>query len=201
MFAKLKGVALAAVAAGAMMAAPAQADYLFSGAGASGNLFPGVEPWSFNFNTSGGINNWGSPGVGAGTTTYSHDAPAFGFDITFEGGGTILPGSIEIGNSAGCQGSTSGGTTFCTIGPQNIWIATQVGPSSIAFRAQDDSFDLVEGQPYFVNIMFEGETPTSFTGRWVTTFSPDPVTVPEPGSLALFGTALAFVLARRRRPA
>jgi hypothetical protein len=204
MFARLKALALAAAVAGAFLVAPAHADYVFSGSGTSGNLFPGVEPWVFN--ADGGAaagspgNNWGSPGVNEGITAYSHADAAFGFDITFTGGGTILPGSVTIGNNAGCGGGTSGGTTFCTISPTNIWIATQTGASSLAFRAQDPSFFLTTGQSYFVNIFFAGETPTSFTGRWLTDFTPTPVPVPEPASMALFGAGLLGLgLARRRR--
>lgn len=63
-------------------------------------------------------------------------------DITFTGGGIITPGSIDIGNGAACAGDTSGGTTFCTISPTNIWIAFQTGPDSVDFRAQNASFDI-----------------------------------------------------------
>ena len=197
MRARLTALAVATMVVGSLAAMPAQADYLFSGAGGSGNLFPGVEPWSFNFT---GSPNWGSPGVGAGTTLYSHLDAAYGFDISFTGGGTIMPGSIEIGNGASCDGNLEGGTTFCTLGPENIWIATQTGPSSIAFRAQSESFDIVQGQSYFVNVLFADDiTPTGFEGRWLTDFSPT-VDTPEPASMALLGLGLAGLgVVRRRR--
>ena len=195
MFQELKALAVAAVVAGAMVASPAQADYVFSGSGLTGNLFPGAEPWEFNAH---GSNSWGSPGVGNGTTPYSHPLAAYGFDISFTGGGTIVPEEVTIGNGAACTGGPSGGTTFCTISPTDIWIATITGPSSIAFRAQDSNFFISQGQDYFVNIMLTGGTPTSFEGRWLTEFTPS---VPEPASMALFGVALAGIAAARRRRA
>ncbi|HSV55158.1 MAG TPA: PEP-CTERM sorting domain-containing protein [Burkholderiaceae bacterium] len=194
--------ALAAIAF-AVCAAPAQADYVFSGAGMSGNLAPGVESWSFNFDGGAAAgspgNNWGSPGVGAGLRPYSRAEAAYGFDITFVGGSGFLAGSVATGNGAACAGSTFGGTTFCTISDTNIWIATVVDANTIAFRAQDESFVLETGQNYFVNIFFAGATPTSFSGRWLTEFSPDPGTVPEPGTLALLGLAAAALALTRRK--
>jgi hypothetical protein len=169
----LAGAALLGVVAG--ITQTARADFTFSGSGTSGN-FTGQasEPFFVNFSGSPqpGQNNWGSPGVGAGTTPYKEGQAAFGMDLTFVGAGPIDPGSITIGNGAGCAGSTSGGTTFCTISPTDIWIATLVGPDSIDFRAQNASFFLTPGQDYFVNVFFDGNAPTSFTGVWLTQFSP-----------------------------
>jgi hypothetical protein len=101
--------------------------------------------------------------------------------ITFNGA-TINADSITVGNNAGCARTTSGGTTFCTIASTNVWEAFLTAPDTIEFRAQEASFFLTQGQDYFVNIFFEGTRPTSFTGRWLTEFSPNPnpVDVPEP---------------------
>jgi hypothetical protein len=174
----LGGAAVLGLALGA--APTAHADYMFSGSGTSGN-FTGQasEPFFVNFSGSPqpGQNNWGSPGVGAGITPYLEGQAAFGMDLTFVGAGPIDPGSITIGNGAGCAGSTAGGTTFCTISPTDIWIATLVGPDSIDFRAQNASFFLTPGQHYFVNVFFDGNAPTSFTGVWLTEFTPS---VPGP---------------------
>ena len=190
------------------IAAPACADYAFVGAGNSGTLSSASETWAFNVDgglaVNGLANNWGSPGVGAGTATYTNTDAAFGFDISFVGGSGFLYGSIATGNSANCAGSTSGGTTFCTIGPINIWTATQIDNYTVAFRAQDAAFSLNNGQSYFVNIFFAGDTPGSFSGNWVTTFAaPLPgsaSSVPEPSTLVLLGLALAGFATIRRKP-
>lgn len=186
--------------------------YAFSGSGSAGSLDGTSESWSFNYDggaaKTGFLDNWGSPGVGAGTTTYSQAHSAYGMSITFDGG-AINANSIGIGNGKACAGSTAGGTTFCTIGsPSDIWEAFLTTPDTIEFRAQDPSSFLSQGQSYFVNIFFDGAAPISFTGRWLTEFAPDPgtapVSVPEPGVIAMFGTGLfglglMLMLRRRRR--
>jgi hypothetical protein len=169
----LAGAALLGVVAG--ITQTARADFLFSGSGSSGN-FTGQASEPFNVNFL-GQNNWGSPGVGAGVTPYLEAQAAFGMDLTFHGAGPISAQSIIIGNGAACEGGPIGGTTFCTISPVDIWIATQTGPDSIAFRAQDPTFFLNPGQNYFVNVFFTEGAPTSFDGVWLTEFSP---TVPGP---------------------
>jgi hypothetical protein len=129
---------------------------------------------------------------------------AFGFDIAFTGGGTVDAASINIGNGAACHGSSAGGTTFCnaSTNPNDIWQAFLVGPDTIDFLAQNATFDLATDEDYFVNVFFDGTTPTGFAGAWLTSFSPNPT--PLPAALPLFATglgALGLLGWRRKRKA
>ncbi len=198
------GLAMAAAAALAFGSGEARANYAFSGSGSSGTLVSSGETWSFNYDggaaTTGYLNDWGSPGVGAGLATYGESQDAFGMTLTFTGGSTIDAASITTGNGAACLGSTGGGTTFCNTSgfPPDIWVATKTGPDSISFEAQNANFFLASGDSYFVNVFFDGATPTGFSGEWQTSFQP---TVPEPATFALLGTALLGLGAIRRRRA
>ena len=178
----------------------AYADYSFAGTGSSGILVSPSETWAFNadFPFGGTQSDWGSPGVDLGTTAYGEAQAAFGMVVNFTGGGPIDVASVALGNGSACAGTTTGGTTFCTVTPTDIWQAFVTGPDSIEFLAQDPSFFLSAGQLYFVNVFFDGATPTGFTGSWLTTFTPTPS--PEPGTLVLLGSSvLAFIGFARRR--
>lgn len=192
----------AAAASLVSMTSTAQAQIAFSGSGSSGTLAAPSEGWSFNYATSGGVNNWGSPGVGAGTDIYGQAVAAYGMDLTFTGGGTINLASVLTGNGAGCTGSTGGGTTFCAYNGStySIWEAAITGPSSISFRAQNPAFFLNPGRNYFVNVFFDGATPTGFTGSWITSFQPSAVPEPSTWAMMLLGFgAVGFALRRRKR--
>lgn len=182
------------------VAGPAKADYAFSGSGSSGYLNPTTSTEIWHIPAYSGSEGWGSPGISYGTTAYTQSQAAYGMDITFTGGGEITPGSVSIGNAAGCAGTSTGGTTFCTISATDIWEAFQTGPDTIQFLAQNPSYYLSTGQDYFVNVLFSGGSPTGFTGKWLTSFSPTPT--PEPASLLVFASALVglgVVTCRRKR--
>ncbi|MEO8746113.1 MAG: PEP-CTERM sorting domain-containing protein [Rhodanobacter sp.] len=190
----------------ALGAAPAaHANYYFSGNGSSGYLNGLSEPWSLNYDGAPVLNDWGSPGVNANTTAYSRPMPAFGMSLTFTydtgGFASINAASVAIGNTSSC-GFTTGGTTFCTYPSNAIWQASLTTPGTIEFLAQDPGFYLSEGDTYFVNVFFDGYTPTVFTGSWLTAYAGPPTSVPEPGSIAMFGFGLfglGLILRRRKR--
>ena len=50
---------------------------------------------------------------------------------------------------------------------------------------------MTTGEYYFVNIFFDGATPTGFTGAWLTEFSPTPT--PLPGALPLLASGLGVM--------
>jgi hypothetical protein len=193
------------VATALMSVAASAGTITLSGTGASGVLSAPSETWVFNADggasVTGYLNDWGSPGVDLGTVPSDESVDLFGLQMTFLGGSSpIDAASITTGNGAACEGTTTGGTTFCTINPTDIWVATQVGPDSIDFLAQSASYYLTPGQQYFVNIFFDGATPTGFTGDWLTTFTPTPpATTPEPAAFGLVGVGLASLLAISRR--
>lgn len=196
-------LALCGIVCAGVLAGTAVADSTFSGSGSSGTLASSTETWQFNADggaaKTGYLNNWGSPGVGESVAAYGESSPAYGLMLTFSGGGAINAASISLGTAAGCTGNTSGDTTFCSVSPTTIWQAFQTGPDTIDFLAQSPSFDLTQGQYYFVNVFFNGATPTSFTGAWLTNFTPTPPSsTPEPSSILLLATGLLGLAALAR---
>lgn len=203
-------LALCSLLCTGILAGTASADIAFSGSANSGTLASATETWQFNANggatTPGNLNNWGSPGVGLSVATYGEATPAYGLSLTFSGGSAIDVATLLAGNTTACVGSTSGETTFCSVSPTTLWKAFQTGPDTIDFLAQSLTADLTSGQQYFVNVFFNGATPSSFTGAWLTSFSTNPpASAPEPSSMLLLATALLGLLgfagrARLRAP-
>jgi PEP-CTERM motif len=165
----------------------------FSGSGTSGTVAPGV---SFSYDADGAEveGDWGIPGVSAGTLGWpSGYGTATDFEITFNFPTSpagvpptaIDPAQIAIGNAAGCEGESTGGTTFCA-GPYNSpWIADLISSNTIEFFASPGDA-LTPGDSFFVNIFFSGPDPSgaSFCGSWSESETP------EPSSLLLLGTGL-----------
>jgi hypothetical protein len=137
---------------------------------------------------------WGSPGVDQFITPYDETTAATDFEITFTGV-SLDPAEITIGSASACAGRGDGGTTFCAA-TGDPWTPSfdPSHPSSIAFFAPA-GVSLAPGTEYFVNIFLLGAQPTSveFSGAWTTEATP------EPGSLLLLGTGLAFGARRLRR--
>ena len=69
------------------------------------------------------------------------------------------------------------------------WVATLIGDNTILFTASPGN-DLTAGDPFFLNIFFEGGDPNgaSFSGSYNTP-------APEPGSLSLMGSGVLGIAA------
>jgi hypothetical protein len=184
-------VAVAVVYGLVLFAAPAWADIPFSGSGTSGTFSSaGAEPFTYNVDNSAGAGystftttfgsnpalNWGSPGVASGTTSYGEVLPAYGLELSFDTGTTII-NPATLNQAGSCPTGSYTGTVFCDITAGDVaWPGTLIGSGTIEFLSPSGTLN--PGDTYFTNVFFSSEASTSFSGSWLT--------VPEPGSLSLF---------------
>jgi hypothetical protein len=167
----------------------------FSGSGTSGSLQTG-QPFAYDFD--GGVfePDFGVPGVGAGTATWSGPT-VDSFEISFNlpNGVIIDPAMVQLGQTGDCVGGAAGGTAFCAQPYTAPWVATLIGNNTILFTASAGN-DLTNGDPFFLNIFFSGGDPNgaTFNGNFGTS-------TPEPSSILLMSSGvlgLATVLRRRK---
>lgn len=164
----------------------------FSGSGSSGTIQTG-QPFAYNFDNGTFEPDWGIPGVGGGTATWS-GTEIGSFEITFNlpAGVVIDPAMVAQGQIGDCVGGAAGGTAFCAQPYTQPWTATLIGTNTLLFTATPGNF-LTTGDPFFVNIFFTGGDPNgaSFSGSFNT--------APEPSSLLLMSSGILGIGAILRR--
>jgi hypothetical protein len=137
---------------------------------------------------------WGTPGLGKGYATYEGSAPAIDFEISFVLGATGA--AIDTAASSGPLGYNEA-TRFSVCSATCVaWTPVFTGGREVDFFAPAGTA-LVDGEHYFVNVVFNNGKPTGKNAGFTAYFSG--LDVPEPAAWALMLVGFGGVGAALRR--
>ena len=130
-----------------------------------GSVGPGLYgmTWSWNNNGAGGNSAWGTPGLGAGTLTWSGPTTDdFAFILGTQFG---VPAGTYIDSTPAFEATGYDTTTRFSVdvaGTWTLWTATFIpspsGADEVHFYAPAGA-DLVAGDQYFVNVALTAQLP------------------------------------------